>query len=173
LEKFMSSFVARVLPLALVAAAFVTACSDVSSPTEALSVPASALARKGAGGGGGGNGGSVGTPLVVTTPPTVDVTGTWVTTFDGGDVVSTAAYTIKQTADGIVTGSGVFHNTGGTTGSELLVGTVNGDTLTLYIGIIPCSCTPAPLYQGIVSSNGLRVDGAFFTNGSPVVLNKQ
>jgi hypothetical protein len=162
------------LPLALVAAAFVIACSDASSPTDALSVPTSALAKKGgSGGGGGGNGGSVGTELVITTPPTVNVTGTWVTVNDGQDVVSSAAYTISQTAEGIVTGSGIFQSSDGTRGTERLVGTVNGDTLTLYIGIIPCSCTPAPLYRGIVSSDGEQAEGSYFTRGTPVTLNKQ
>ena len=102
--------------------------SRKSTPPPTFFAPASALASKGSGGGGGG-----GTQLVVTTPPTVDATGTWVGTTDGPDVTHTYTYTLNQTAAGIVSGVGTIV-TPFTTVTELVAGTVNGDTLMLYAG---------------------------------------
>src|SRR5215831_20522069 len=143
------SFVAKVLRFPVVAAALLAACSDGSSPTQVFSVPASGLASKGgtgAGGGGGGGGGGEGgggTQLVVTTPPTVNATGTWFGTTDGPDVTHTYTYALNQTGGGIVNGVGTTV-TPFITVTESVVGTVNGDTLMLYAGTVCGSCTLVP-----------------------------
>ncbi len=55
-----------------------------------------------------------------------------------------------------------------------LVGTVNGDTLMLYVGGTCGSCTLLPSYQGIVSADGLRIDGTSLSGGlSPVMMYRQ
>lgn len=101
-------------------------------------------------------------------PPTVDATGTWVGTTDGPDVTHTCTYTLNQSSGGIVSGAGTI-TTPFTTVSELVVGTVNGDTLMLYAGTVCGSCTLNPLYRGIISSSGSRVDGSFILGGvSPI-----
>lgn len=161
----------KVLPLALVATALVAACADVSSPTEVFPERASPLASKGSGGGGSGGTGS--TQLLVTTPPTVNVTGTWVGTSDGPDITHTYTYALQQTSAGIVSGLGTT-STPFMTAQSSVVGTVNGDTLMLYTGVVCSSCTLSPLYRGIVSSDGARVDGKFLNGGvSPVTLYRQ
>ena len=162
---------ARFLPFALVAATLAAACSDVASPTQAVSRPASALASKGSGSGGGG--GSIGsTQLVVTTPPTVNASGAWVGTSDGPDVTHTYTFKLNQSNEGIVSGSGSTV-TPFVTSSYSVVGTVNGDTLMLYVGTICSSCTLSPLYRGIASS-GMQIDGDFLNGGiSPVTLFEQ
>jgi len=54
------------------------------------------------------------------------------------------------------------------------VGTVNGDTLMLYVGTVCSSCSLTPSYRGIVSSDASRVDGSFLNGGvSPVTLFRQ
>src|SRR5690242_6081278 len=166
--------VSRVLPITVVAAALLVACADISSPTRAIPVSASALASKGSGsGGGGGGGGGGGTTLVVTTPPTVNATGTWIGTSDGPDVTHTYTFTLNQTDAGMVSGAGSTV-TPFMTASYSVVGTVNGDTLTLYTGIACSGCTLNPLYRGIVAADGARVDGSFLNGGvSPVTLFKQ
>jgi hypothetical protein len=164
---------AKVLPFAVAAAALLAACSDVSSPTQASSIPASPLARKGGVGGGGGAGGGGGTQLIVTTPPTANATGTWVGTSDGPDIRHTYTFTLDQTGAGMVSGAGTVL-TPFTTVTELVVGTVNGDTLMLYAGSVCGSCTLNPLYRGIISSSRSRVNGSFLAGGiSPVTLFKQ
>ena len=172
------SFSVNALPLTLLAAAFAVACADVSSPTQSVA-PTAGLASKGSGsggtsGGGGSNGGSSGgTQLVVTTPPTVNTTGTWMGTTDGPDVTHTYTYTLSQNGAGIVSGVGTIV-TPFTTVTELVAGTVSGDTLMLYVGTVCGSCTLNPLYRGIVSSNSTRVDGSFVQGGvSPLTLFKQ
>ena len=163
------SFVAKVLPFAVVAAGLVSACSDVSSPSQAFSVPTSSMAKKG---GGGGGGESV-TQLVVATPPTANVTGRWVGTDDRNDAVYTYTYTLTQTDEGIVSGVGITA-TPTMTATASIVGTVNGDTLMLAVGSVSCgSCTITPIYRGIISSDALRVNGSFLSGGSPVTLVKQ
>lgn len=167
------SSVARILPLAVVAAALIAACSDVSAPTGTMPAPGTALASRGGGGSGGGGGGGGGTVLVVTAPPTVNATGTWIGTSDGPDVTHTYTFTLTQTDAGMVNGLG-SSVTPFVTASYSVVGTVNGDTLMLYTGTVCSSCTLNPLYRGIVSSDGARVDGAFVNGGvSPVTLFKQ
>lgn len=167
------SFAARVLPLAVVAAALAAACSDVPSPTQATRRPVSALASKGSSGGGGGGGTTGSTQLVVTTPPTVNASGTWVGTSDGPDVTHTYTFKLNQSNEGMVSGSGSMV-TPFITSSYTVVGTVNGDTLMLYVGTTCTSCTLSPLYRGIVSSSGTRIDGEFLNGGvSPVTLFKQ
>jgi hypothetical protein len=164
--------VAGFLPFTVVAVALLAACSDVSSTTRPMPVSASALASKGSGSGGGGGGGG-GTLLVVTTPPTVSATGTWVGTSDGPDVTHTYTFTLSQTDAGMVSGAGTTV-TPFMTASYQVVGTVNGDTLMLYTGMNCSSCALNPLYRGIVSADGSRVDGNFLNGGvSPVTLFKQ
>jgi hypothetical protein len=164
----------KVLSFALAAAALLAACSDASSPTRAVSSPSSPVASKGAGGGGGGGGGTVGgTQLVVTTPPTVNASGKWTGTSDGPDVTHTYTFTLNQTGAGMVSGTGTmatpFQNA-----AYSVVGTVNGDTLMLYVGVVCGTCTLTPTYRGIVSASGTRVDGNFLNGGvSPVTLFKQ
>ena len=109
----------------------------------------------------------------MTTPPTVDATGTWVGTSDGPDVTHTYTFTLQQTSGGMVSGTGTtvtpFMNS-----AYSVVGTVNGDTLMLYVGTVCSSCTLTPSYRGIVSSDGSRVDGTFLNGGvAPVTLFKQ
>jgi hypothetical protein len=163
------SSVARVLPFTVVAVALAAACSDGSSPTRPAAAPASTLASKGSGGGGGGGGAGGGT-LLVTTPPTVNATGTWVGTSDGPDVTHTYTFTLNQTDAGMVSGAGTME-TPFLSASYLVRGTVNGDTLRLYTGTDCSSCTLNPLYRGIVSADGSRVDGEFLNGGvSPVTL---
>jgi hypothetical protein len=170
------SLVAKFSPFALVAATLLAACSDISSPTQSISAPASASASKGGtGGGGGGGGGSAGAPqLVVTTPPTVNATGTWIGTTDGPDIIHTYTFTLTQTAAGTVSGVSAMR-TAFTNGFALVVGTVNGDTLTLYAGpgTVCSSCQLSPYYSGIISAVGSRLDGSFFSGGSPLTLLKQ
>ncbi|HEY0995863.1 MAG TPA: hypothetical protein VGD77_07730 [Gemmatimonadaceae bacterium] len=166
------SRVARVLPLAVVAA-LVAACADLSAPTQVLTAVDAPMASKGSSGGGGGGGGGGGTTLVVTTPPTVDATGAWAGSSDGPDIAHTYTLTLRQTGAGMVSGTGTtatpFMNA-----AYLVVGTVNGDTLMLYTGSTCASCTLAPLYRGIVSANGSRVDGTFLNGGvSPVTFYRQ
>ena len=165
-------FAARVLPFAVIAAALVAACSDVPSPTQVTRPPVSAVASKGSGGGGGG--GTTGsTQLVVTTPPTVNASGTWVGTSDGPDVTHTYSFRLTQSNEGMVSGSGSTV-TPFITSSYTVVGTVNGDTLMLYVDTTCTSCTLSPLYRGIVASSGTRVDGDFLNGGvSPVTLFRQ
>jgi len=168
------SFAVKVLPLSLLVATFAAACSDVSSPTQSAA-PTAGLASKGSGSGSGSgsNGGGSGTQLVVTTPPTVNSTGTWVGTTDGPDVAHTYTYVLSQTGAGIVSGTGKIV-TPFTTVTELVAGTVNGDTLMLYAGTVCGSCTLNPLYKGIVSSSSTRIDGSFVQGGvSPLTLFKQ
>lgn len=165
------SFVVKALPFVVVAA-LVAACSDVSSPTQSLSVAGSPLASKGGTGGGGGGGGTQ--PVVVATPPTVNATGTWVGTTDGPDVVHTYTFSLTQTAAGTVSGVASF-TTGFVNGSSLVVGTVSGDTLALYggPGTVSAGAQLTPYYRGIVSSNTARLDGSFVVGGSPLRLFKQ
>jgi hypothetical protein len=170
------SFVSKALPLAIAAAAL-AACSDISSPTQTFSAPAAPLARKGGDNGGGGGGGKDGnvTGLVVTTPPNSDVTGTWTAVEDGNDAIHYYTYTLRMTSEGIVSGSGVM-KTATTTASYLIAGTVNGDTLALYVGpgTVCGSCELTPLYRGILASHGTRVEGTFVQgSGSPVTFYKQ
>lgn len=163
---------ARVLPFVVVAAVFVAACSDATSPTQATARAGSSLASKGSGSGGGG-GGTGGTLLVVTTPPTVNASGTWVGTSDGPDVTHTYTFKLNQSNDGMVSGSGSTV-TPFITSSYNVVGTVNGDTLMLYVGTLCSTCTLSPLYRGIVASSGTQIDGDFLNGGvSPVTLFKQ
>ena len=166
------SFVFKALPVLAVAAAFASACSDVSSPTQASSVPMEAAASKGSGGGGGGGGSS--TPqLVITTAPTVNTTGTWTGTTDGPDVVHNYVYNLTQTSAGMVSGIGTV-TTPFTKVQYTVVGTVNGDTLMLYTGMVCSGCTLNPLYKGLVSYNSSRIDGQFLNGGvSPLTLFKQ
>ena len=170
------SFAHRISPVAVVAATLFAACSDVSSPTEASPSPASALASKGGsgGGGGGGGGGSGSVQLVVTTPPTVNATGTFVGTTDGPDVIHTYTFTLTQTDAGMVSGVAAMR-TATQNGFAVVSGTVNGDTLTLYMG--PGTVSPGAqlvaYYRGIVSSGSTRIDGGFFSGGSPLTLYKQ
>jgi hypothetical protein len=170
------SFIAKVLPFVTIAA-LITACSDVSSPTQAFSAPESARASKGGtavGGGGGGGGGGAGTPIVVATPPTVNATGTWVGTTDGPDVTHTYTFFLTQTAAGTVSGSAAM-KTPFETGFWLVVGTVHGDTLSLSEG--PGTVSPGsqllPFYRGIIQSGGSRLAGGFLVGGSPLTLFKQ
>jgi hypothetical protein len=166
------SFASKVLPFAVAAAALISACSDASYPTQALSAPDASLAKKGSGSGGGDASG--GMPLVVTTPPTANATGTWKGTTDGPDITHNYTYTLTQTSTGIVTGSG-FITTPFTTVSEAVVGTVNGDTLTLAVGTLSCStCTFTPFFRGIISYGDSQIDGKFLNGGvSPITLYKQ
>jgi hypothetical protein len=160
-----------------VVAGLVAACSDVSAPTRAVPVPASSLASKGGGGGGGGggNGGGGGsTSPIVTTPATVNATGTWVGTTDGPDVTHTYTFTLTQTAAGTVSGVSSFA-TPTTTGFALVAGTVNGDTLALYVGAgtVCAGCQLVPYYSGIISSKGTRMEGSFASGGSPLRMFKE
>lgn len=169
------SFVSKALPLAIAAAAL-AACSDISSPTQTSSAPTAPLARKGGdnGGGGGGKESNV-TALVVTTPPNSDVTGTWTAVEDGNDAIHYYTYTLRMTSEGIVSGSGVM-KTATTTASYLVAGTVNGDTLALYVGpgTVCNTCELTPLYRGILFYRGTRVEGTFVqSSGSPVTFYKQ
>ncbi|HEY4307674.1 MAG TPA: hypothetical protein VGM82_24580 [Gemmatimonadaceae bacterium] len=174
------SLIRSVLPIAFVAGAFITACSDARNPAQPQSAPAAALAAKGglgggggAGGGGGNGGGGNGNQLVVTTPPTANISGTWVGTTDGPDVVHNYTYTLSQTGAGIVSGTGLI-TTPFTTVTELVAGTVNGDTLMLYSGVVCGSCTLNPLYRGIISSGASQVNGSFIIGGvSPLTLSKR
>lgn len=170
------SSLTKVLPLAIVAAVLLAACSDVPSPTEGTSTPSSLLASKGSGssgGGGGGGGGGSSTQLVVTTPPTVNTTGTWVGTSDGPDVTHTYTFILQQTGAGMVSGTGTMA-TPFLNSAYSVVGTVNGDTLMLYTGTVCGTCTLNPLYRGIVSADTSRVDGSFLNGGvSPVTLFRQ
>ena len=170
------SFATKALPFAI--AALVAACSDVSSPKQ-IARSGSASTSKGSGGGtsgGGSGGGSTSgstTQLVVTTPPSANVTGTWLGTSDGPDVTHNYRFVLSQTTAGIVSGQGTT-TTPFTTVQESVVGTVNGDTLMLYVGTLSCSCTLSPLYRGIVSPAGSQIDGSFLNGGvSPVTLFKQ
>jgi hypothetical protein len=161
------SVIAKVLPFAAIAA-LITACSDVSSPTQAFSAAPSALASKGGTGGGGGGGG--GTPPVVATPPTVNATGTWVGTTDGPDVTHTYTFTLTQTDAGTVSG-GVSMKTLFETGSWLVVGTVHGDTLLLSDGpgTVVSGSQLVPFYRGIIGGGGSRLPGVFLAaGGSPL-----
>lgn len=165
----------KVLPFAVLAVALLTACSDVPAPTQQASFPAPPAASKGSGSGGGsgGGGGGSATQLVVTTAPTVNATGKWIGTSDGPDVTHTYTFTLQQTSDGMVSGTGTtatpFMNS-----AYSVVGTVNGDTLMLYTGTVCSSCTLNPLYRGTVSSDTSRVDGSFLNGGvSPVTLFRQ
>lgn len=168
------SVVARLVPFVVVAAALVAACSDATSPTQAMSASASLSASKGGGGVGGGGGGAIGvTQLVVTTAPTANSTGTWVGTSDGPDVPHTYTFSLKQSGAGMVSGSGTMA-TATLNAAYAIVGTVNGDTLMLYVGT-PCgSCTLSPIYRGLVSASGSQIAGNFVNGGvSPVTLFKQ
>jgi hypothetical protein len=163
------SFAAKVLPLAAVAVSLIAACSDASSPTEAISAPTSAAAKKG----GDSKASESTAQLVITTPPTVNVTGQWVGTDDRFDNNYTFTYTLAQRDDGIVTGVGVT-TTGFMTATSSIVGTVNGDTLMLDGGSLQCSsCGLVPSYRGIVSSSGSRIEGSYLSGGSAVTLVKQ
>jgi len=172
------SFTSKVLSFALLSAALAAACSDASSPTQAFSASAAPLASKGGtggsggGGGGGGGGGSV-TQLVVNTPPTVDATGTWIGTTDGPDVTHTYTFTLTQTGAGIV--SGVTTSvTPFVITTASVVGTVNGDTLMLYVGTLCGSCTLTPSYRGMISQTNSQMSGTFLSGGvSPLTLFKQ
>jgi hypothetical protein len=103
----------------------------------------------------------------------VNATGTWVGTTDGPDVTHTYTFALNQTGGGIVSGVGTTVTPFITvTGS--VVGTVNGDTLMLYDGIVCGSCTLVPLYRGIISSSAAQVNGSFLSGGvSPLTLFKQ
>lgn len=169
------SFTAKALPVSILVVALVSACSEVSSPTQILSSPTLASASKGSGSGGGSSsgGGSGSTQLVITTPPTVNTTATWIGTTDGPDVTHTYTYVLSQTSAGMVNGTGKVV-TPFTTVTELVTGTVNGDTLMLYSGTVCGSCTLNPLYRGIVSSSSTQIDGSFIQGGvSPLTLFKQ
>ena len=169
------SSIPKVLPLAVLAAALLAACADVSSPTQPSAAATRPLASKGSGSGGGGGGGGGGstTQLVVTTPPTVNATGTWVGTSDGPDVAHTYTFRLQQTGAGMVSGTGTTV-TPFMTASYALVGTVNGDTLMLYVGTVCSGCALTPTYRGIVASDASRIDGNFLNGGvSPVTLFKQ
>lgn len=109
----------------------------------------------------------------MTTPPTANATGTWVGTTDGPDVTHNYTYTLTQTSAGMVSGSASVV-TPFTTVSYLVAGTVNGDTLMLYTGIVCGGCTLNPLYRGIISNGGSQVNGSFLNGGvSPLTLFKQ
>jgi hypothetical protein len=55
-----------------------------------------------------------------------------------------------------------------------VTGTVNGDTLMLYTGILCSGCTLNPLYKGLVSYTSSRIDGQFLNGGvSPLTLFRQ
>lgn len=164
---------ARILPFAVIATALVAACSDIASPTQSVAQPGVALASEGSGSGGGG-GGTASSLLVVTTPPTVTASGTWIGTSDGPDITHTYTFRLNQSNDGLVSGSG-SSVTPFMTSSYSVVGTVNGDTLMLYVGTLTCSsCTLSPLYRGIVSPGSTRIDGEFLNGGvSPVTLYRQ
>jgi hypothetical protein len=111
----------------------------------------------------------------VTTPPTVNATGTWAGTSDGPDVTHTYTFWLTQTAAGMVSGTGSM-TTPFQTAAYTVAGTVNGDTLTLYTGAgtVSSGGTLNPLYRGIVSASGALVDGQFLNGGvSPVTLFKQ
>jgi hypothetical protein len=168
------SFAVKVLPLAVVATALIAACSDVSSPNSAISVNGSAVASKGGSGGGGGNGGGTTTQPVLTTPATVNVTGKWVATTDGPDILHTYTYLLTQASAGTVSGT-MSWVAGGSNGFALVTGTVNGDTLALYEGpgTVCAGCQLTPTFRGIVSSNGSRIDGSFMVGGSPLRFIKQ
>lgn len=162
----------RFLPFAAVVALLV-ACSDASSPTQVVSDPGSPMASKGSGSGGGGGGGGGSAQLVITTPPTVDATGTFVGTSDGPDITHSYTFRLKQASDGIVSGTGTT-TTPFMTAAYTMVGTVNGDTLMLYVGGTCGSCTLTPTYRGIVAPDGSIVDGKFLNGGvSPVTLYRQ
>jgi hypothetical protein len=158
------SFATKVLPIVILASAL-AACSDVAAPNQTFSAPTGALASKGGSGGGGGGGGSktdTTVQLVVTTPPTVDATGTWVATDDGHDAVHTYTFTLTQTADGMVSGS-ILDTTPNTYAFELVVGTVNGNTLALYAGAgtVSPGAQLIAVYRGTISSDNSRIDGSF------------
>jgi hypothetical protein len=167
------SFVAKILPFIVVAAA-VSACSDVTSPTQSLAVPASSLASKGGTGGGGGGGGGGATSPVVT-KPTVNVTGTFVGTTDGPDVVHTYTFSLTQASDGSVTGIASY-STATQNGFFVVAGTVSGDSLTLFDG--PGTVAPGEqlvlFFTGKASSDGSQIVGNFVpAGGKPITLVKQ
>lgn len=159
------SFNIKALPFAVVAFAMVSACSDIPSSVTAASGPAPRASKGGSG---------KETPkLVVTTPPTVNTTGTWTGTTDGPDITHNYVYNLTQTSAGMVSGVGTV-TTPFTTVQYLVTGTVNGDTLMLYTGIACSGCTLNPLYRGLVSYNSTRIDGQFVNGGvSPLTLFKQ
>jgi hypothetical protein len=169
------SFVAKALPFA-VFAALLTACSDVSAPNQTLSAPQSSLAKKSGSTDGRGNSDPVEetvSPLVVTTAPKVNVTGTWIANTDGPDVPHKYTYTLTQSAEGLVSGVAIGEGVG--TSFALVVGTVNGTELKLYAGAgtVCTGCQLILYYQGTVSSNGSRFEGAFKTHGERVIFFKQ
>jgi hypothetical protein len=159
----------------VVVAAVVSACSDVSAPTQVSPAPASALASKGGSGGGGGGGGGGGSAQpVVTSAPTVNTTGTWIGTTDGPDVIHTYTFTLTQDGSGMVSGVAAMR-TATQNSFALVIGTVNADTLTLYMG--PGTVSPGAqlslYFRGIVSARSSRLDGGFISGGSPLTLYKQ
>ena len=164
---------AKVLPFAAFAAALLTACSDVSAPTQTLSAPESSLARKGGSGGGGVDATVTTSPLVVTTAPKVNVTGTWTAHTDGPDIPHTYTYTLTQTAEGLVSGVAVGEGFG--TSFALVAGTVNGDVLTLYsgAGTVCTGCQLVRFFVGTVASDGSRFEGNFDVGGSRLFFFKQ
>jgi hypothetical protein len=102
----------------------------------------------------------------------VSATGTWVGTTGTGAFATTVSFALAQAATGLVSGSTT--NAGGQGVVESVVGTVNGDTLTLYIGNVCGACTLSTLYRGNISPDDLQLTGVLLAaSTSPFVMLKQ
>ncbi|HXT14959.1 MAG TPA: hypothetical protein VN706_04980, partial [Gemmatimonadaceae bacterium] len=101
--------------------------------------------------------------------PTVNTTGTWVGTLPGSTVPITFA--LGQSVTGLVNGTST--NVGGVGVIETVIGTVNGDTLRLFIGN-PCgACSLSSIFTGIVNSTSTSTTGTLFPASSSFTAVKQ
>lgn len=157
-------------------AAVVTACSDVSSPNQSLSAPQSSLTKKSGSTDGRGSSNpreETVSPLVVKTPPTVDVTGTWIAVTDGPDIPHTYTWTLTQTADGYVSGVEVGEGFG--TSYTRVIGTVERDTLTLWAGAgtVVTGGQLVLSVRTVITNYGTRFETTFPSHGERVIFYKQ
>lgn len=165
----------RISALTIVVATMaLNACTDApSAPTSAA--PMSAVASKGVGGGSGGGGGGGGrtggggggTQLLITTAPTVSATGVFAGTVIGpvpAGAARTVTMNLTQSATGFISGTVANRTIDGTL--EPVVGTVNGDTLAVYIGNVCGACTLEPIFNGSVAPDGSQISGSLLVLSS-------